>query len=272
MAADMTPAPGAWPAQRRAVVDGWKFYDITHRNHVICNPMSHARLDEVIGLLDLPPRPRVLDVGSGKGEFVVRMAERWGGAQGEGFGAVAIDISPFFVAEFRRAAANRVPRAALEILEQDAAAYSPAPASFDLASCVGATWVYGGYEGTLSALAAAVRPGGQVLVGEPFWRREPDPAYLEASGMHREEFGTHASNVSAGQDQGLVPLFAFVSTDEEWDRYETLQWLGSARYAAAHPDDPDLPEVMDRVERSRREYLTWGRDTLGWALYLFRRP
>jgi hypothetical protein len=25
------------------------------------------------------------------------------------------------------------------------------------------------------------------------------------------------------------------------------------------------------MARARHEYLTWGRDTLGWALYLFRR-
>lgn len=253
-------------------MDTWKFYDITHRNHVICNPSSVGRLDELIDLLDLPARPRVLDIGSGKGEFVVRMAQRWGGPQGEGFGGVAIDISPFFVAEFRRNAAERVPRAALEIREQDAATYAPEPVSFDLASCVGATWVFGGYAGTLEALAAAVRPGGQILVGEPFWRHEPAPAYLEYSGMPRDLCGTHASNVTTGQDQGLMPLLAFVSTDEEWDRYETLQWLASARYAAAHPDDPDVPELLDRVGRARHEYLSWGRDTLGWALYLFRRP
>ena len=252
-------------------MDTWKFYDITHRDHVVCNPTSLARLDELIGLLDPPPGARALDVGSGKGEFVVRLAERCG-AQGAGFRGVAIDVSPYFVAAFRETARARIPRADLEVLEQDAATYALPPASFDLASCLGASWIFGGHRGTLGALAAAVRPGGQVLVGEPFWRRDPDPAYLEASGMARDEFGTHASNVEAGPDLGLVPLLAYVSSGEEWDRYETLQWRAAARYATAHPDDPDVPELLARVGRARREYLTWGRETLGWALYLFGRP
>jgi hypothetical protein len=63
-----------------------------------------------------------------------------------------------------------------------------------------------------------------------------------------------------------------VSSDDDWDRYETLQWRAAARYADSHPDDRDVPELLTRVEKSRREYLNWGRDTLSWALYLFATP
>ena len=38
----------------------------------------------------------------------------------------------------------------------------------------------------LKALIEMVRPGGLVLVGEPFWRREPAPAYLTATEMNRD--------------------------------------------------------------------------------------
>lgn len=253
-------------------MDIWKFYDVTHRDHVVCNPTSLARLDELVALLDLPPQARVLDVASGKGEFLLRVAERYGGPEGADIAGVAIDISPYFVAELRNGARRRVPDASIEILEQDAATYRPPPDSFDLACCIGASWVYGGHAGTLATLAAAVRPGGQVLVGEPFWRDEPDERYLAEAELRKEEFGTHAGNVSVGEALGLVPLLALVSSGEEWDRYETLQWRAAARYAADHPHDPDVPELLDRVARARHAYLMWGRDTVGWALYLFSRP
>lgn len=253
-------------------MDTWKFYDITHRDHVVCNPTSVAKLDEIIGLLDLPASPRVLDIACGKGEFLLRAAERYGGPRGRAFGGVAIDRSPYHVAELRAAGARRVPDARIEILEMDGKDYVAAPGWFDLASCLGASWVFGGHAGTLRALAAATRPGGQVLVGEPFWVSEPNASYLESSGLRRDEFGTHATNVADGADLGLVPLLALVSNGDEWDRYETLQWRAAARHAAAHPDDPDLPELLARVEKNRHEYLTWGRATLGWALYLFGRP
>jgi SAM-dependent methyltransferase len=253
-------------------MDQWKYYAITHVDHVVLNPASGERLDEIARLLDLPPEPRVLDIACGTGELLLRLAGLQPGGKGAGLHAVGVDISPWFLGRFREAAARRTPEAGLEILEMDGADYAPAPRSFDLACCVGASWVFGGHRPTLEALRAAVRPGGQVLVGEPFWRTEPDDAYLAWSGLRREEFGSHASNVRTGEDAGLVPLLAFVSEGGDWDRYETLQWRAAARYAEAHPDDPDVLELLERVDRARHEYLAWGRDTMGWALYLFGRP
>ena len=250
-------------------MDRWKFYDITHRDHVVCNPTSVGKLDELIGLLDLGPEPRVLDVASGKGEFIVRVAERFGNAMGRGVRGVAIDISPYCVAELRTTAARRIPDAQMEILEMDGADYHPEPATFDLTSCMGGSWVFGGHGGTLRYLAAATRPGGLVVVGQPYWKKEPASDYLASTGMRRDDFGTHAQNVEAGEAERLVPLLTLVSSDDEWDRYETLQWRAAARYADVHPDDPDVAELLTRVDKSRREYLDWGRDTLGWALYLF---
>jgi hypothetical protein len=29
---------------------------------------------------------------------------------------------------------------------------------------------------------------------------------------------------------------------------------------------------MERVARDRAAYLKWGRETLGWAIYAFRKP
>jgi SAM-dependent methyltransferase len=253
-------------------VNTWKFFDITHRDHVICNPTSEAKLDEIVRLIELPERPSVMDIACGKGEMLIRLAVAYGRGNGEGFRGVGVDISPFHIAELRDSAARRVPAARLELLEMSGADYRPEPQSFDLACCVGASWIFGGHRQTLDALREAARLGGQVLVGQPFWQSEPDPAYLASSGLRREEFGSHLDNVEAGVEAGLVPLLALVSNGDDWDRYETLQWRAAARYAAAHPEDPDLPELLERVDRGREEYLRWGRATLGWALYLFARP
>ena len=265
-------------------MDRWKFYAITHADHVFLNPTSPARLEELIGLLDLPPEPRVLDIGCGTGELLVRLAEAHGAnrssgtgasggsGSGAGFRGVGVDTSPPFLARARESVARRVPGAVIELLEMDGADYEAEAGAFDLACCLGASWVLAGHRGTLQALSRAVRPGGLVLVGEPFWRTEPPAEYLAWSGMGRDEFAGHAENVAMGESEGLVPLLAWVSSDEDWDRYETLQWRAAARYVTANPDDPDVGDLLEGVAHARHEYLAWGRVTLGWALYLFGRP
>ena len=47
--------------------------------------------------------------------------------------------------------------------------------SYDAALCLGASFVFGSLADTVDALAPAVRPGGHVVVGEPYWRRLPLP-------------------------------------------------------------------------------------------------
>ena len=246
-------------------VDNWKFYDITHADHTYLNPLSPARIEEVLGLLDLQPRAQVLDVGCGRAEVLIRLAERFG------VHGVGIDKSPFAIKRARDEAARRPHEGQLVFFHQDGAEYFAPPGSFDLAMCLGASWVFGGHAETLRALARYVRPGGSVLVGQPFWNRPPTVEYLTALEAPAEIYGTHAENVMAGEREGLAPHFTMVSAPEDWDRYEGLQWRATDRWARANPDDPDVVEVVSRVAAERNAYLRWGRDTLGWAIYLFRR-
>jgi SAM-dependent methyltransferase len=247
-------------------MDTWKYFGITHADHVICNPTSSGRLDELIGLLDLAAGADVWEAACGKGELLIRLAER------SGTHGVGVDKSPYELRAARDHAAARVPGADLQLIEGDAAAHEPGPASVDLAACLGASWIWGGHRGTLRALRKAVRPGGLVLVGEPYWKRDPEPEYLAAAGLAADLFATLHGNAAIGAEEGLVLLYVMPSSDEDWDRYELLQLRAAERHAVASPDDPDLAELLARVRQGIDAYLRWGRDTLGWAIYLFRCP
>ena len=109
-----------------------------------------------------------------------------------------------------------------------------------------------------------------MIVGEPYWQQEPSGDYLKASGCARENFGSHFSNAEVGERRGTELVHTIVSSKDDWDTYEGLQWFATAEYARTHPDDPDLAEVVERVSKARVAYLRWGRDTLGWAIYMFR--
>ena len=246
-------------------MDPWKFYAITHRDHRLMNPASEGKLQTLVELLRLPPRARVLDVGCGKGEFLIRLAQAYD-VDGTG-----IDISSYCVADAARNHQERAPTATLTFVEADGASVAHESQSFTLASCLGASWIFGGYLGTLKALLAMVPEGGWILVGEPFWRAEPSAEYLRASNLKRDSFGSHSTNVAAGEALGLRAVCTIISEPADWDRYEDLQWNAAQQYSADNPEDPDVPELIDRVGKHRAAFLSEGRETLGWAMYLFRR-
>lgn len=246
-------------------MERWKYFAITHQDHVICNPLSGSKLDEMLEVLALRPGARVLDIASGKAEVLVRLAETYG------ISGVGVDLSPFCVRDAAAKARQRSVGDRLRFVEQDGRQFVWGPDPYDLCLCIGASWVFGGHLGTLAALRERTRPGGQILVGEPFWRHDPPDAYLSGMGMTRGDFGTHQENVQAGETLGLRFLYAVVSSQDDWDRYEGLQWQAAERYAEGHTDDPEVAELLARVRGYRDQYLAHGREVLGWALYLFHR-
>lgn len=246
-------------------MERFRYFDISLRYHELCNPTSIEKIDSLIELLDIPASGKLLDIACGTAEMLVRAVERFDCS------AVGVDLSPYAMNDARQRVASRVPDAEVELIEAEAAEYAGPYASFDAVSCLGASWIWNGHVGTLKALARWARPGGYVLVGEPYWRKEPDPEYLDAEGMERDVFASHQGNVEAGLKLGLTPVYATTSNLDEWDHYETLQWYAVERWARENPDDPDRDEATKQLQRYRENYLRWGRDTLGWALYLFRK-
>ena len=116
------------------------------------------------------------------------------------------------------------------------------------------------------------KPNGLIIVGEPYWVKEPSEEYLLADKTQREDFSTHHENIQTGEAEGLTCLYTSVSNRDDWDNYETLQWWATNEYAGSHPDDPDVPELLERKKREKEIYLQWGRETLGWAIYIFKKP
>jgi SAM-dependent methyltransferase len=244
-------------------MDFWKFFSVGHADLRILNPTSAVKLDELIELLAASPETRVLDIACGKAEFLVRAVARW-----ECTG-VGVDLSPSFAADARERVSEAGQSSRIEIVEENGAHYDAEAASFDVVSCLGASWIWGGYPGTLDALTRWARPGGLVISGEPYWKKQPDAAFCEAEGVAPDSFGTHHENVQTAVAKGLGFLHAMVSSDDEWDRYEGYQWRAAERYAHAHREDPDASELLRQMRTQRDNYLHWGRDTLGWAIYLF---
>src|SRR5215208_2791620 len=244
------------------MADREKFSRIAHTGIVFAAPISEAKIADIEALLPLAPDMAVLDIGCGRAEWLIRLVEQ------HGVRATGVDLSAGAIAEARAEAARRIPPDRLALFEKDATRFDAPPASFDLALCVGSTHVFGGYRETLRALGRWVKPGGHLIVGEGFWQREPEQAYLDSFGGSRDELATHADNAAVAIEEGLAPLYAAVSSADDWDRYEGRYAGNIERYVLDHPVDPDAPAMLDRIRTWRNGYLRWGRTTMGFALYL----
>jgi SAM-dependent methyltransferase len=231
---------------------------IAHEGIDLMNPLPAAKLDEVLAVLELEHGARVIDLGCGKGELLRRLAAR------HEIRGVGIDRSPTLLEEARR----RAPAGVTYIVADLTAFATGAP--FDLAASLGAS--VGGYKPTLARLAGHLRPGGLALLGEGYWRREPDAAYLEALGATRDEMPDYPGLFAAAAEAGLEPRYAVTASTDDFDRYEWSWSLNGERYAAAHPDEPGVDEFLAFIRNGRRRYVELGgRDTLGFGVFLFER-
>jgi precorrin-6B methylase 2 len=231
------------------------YYAIAERDHDIQNPTSAEKIRLMGDWLRLGPESRVLDVASGKSGPALILASSFGCR------ITCVERYEGFVTEARRRVAEAGLGELIEIMESDGTEFPLEPEAWDTALCLGATFVWDDLDGTLSALVPTVRPGGHVVVGEPFWRRSP-PVGMDPMG-----YVSLSESAAKVERHGLALIGVISSSTDDWDRYESLHWRAVEDWLADNDDD----EIRSAHEEHRRNYLA-RRDAFGWALFLARKP
>ena len=242
-----------------------RYFEIVEAEHRILNPVTEEKLALVAQVCRLEPEQRLLDLACGKAELLATWAHRYG------IRGVGVDISEVFLAKGRARLAELGVADLVDLVHADAGSYLPGE-PFDLASCVGATWVGGGLTGTLALLRRAVRPGGLVLVGEVFWAEPPPAEAYRVLETEPGEFVTLAGVLDRVEEAGLDLVEMVLADPDSWDRYEAMHWAAADRWLRANPSDPDAPMVRELTSRYRRAYLEYGRRYLGWGIFVLRWP
>ena len=240
-----------------------RYHVVAEASHEIQNPTSPEKLLLLGKRLGLGPASRVLDIASGRGGPALLLAREYG-CRWHG-----VELSPDFhaVAIERIAEAGLSARVTFEL--GDGARTGHEAESYDAALCLGASFVYGSLADTVDALAPAVRPGGHVVVGEPYWRRLPLPDDYED---RKEPWTTLEGTVVVFETSGLSVVSVIASSEDDWDRYETLHWQAVETWLADNSDDPDAGAIRSRHERWKWNYLRHQRDYLGWAIFVGWKP
>lgn len=242
-----------------------KYSAIAHQHHDFYNPISSEKLDKVISLLSLQESDEVIEIGSGKGEFLLRVMEKYNAH------CVAIELFEGYTNQLKTNAADRGLLKNVEIIQEDAkVAIETLDQQYKVGVCIGSSYALGGYRQTVESLHKVVKKSGFILLGELYWKKKPHEDYVTFLGADEQDILYHSENIFTAEQYGLIPLWSTVANEDDWDAYEWLYSKSIEDYCHNNRDDLDCPEMLKRIRKWREMYLKWGRDTLGFGLYLYR--
>lgn len=239
---------------------------VRERDHRIHNPFTAEKLATLGAAIRLRPGMSVLDLACGSGEMLCT----W--SRDHGITGTGVDISTAFLESARVRAGQLGVAERLSFVHGDASGHV-AGEPVDVAACLGATWIGGGAEGTITLLERSLRQGGLLLIGEPFWRVDPpDRAAVEGSGASaREDFQDLAGLVESFGRLGWDLVEMVLADEDSWDRYVAAQWFTVRAWLDANPGDELAPALRAELDSAPLAYVRYQRRYLGWGVFALKR-
>jgi cyclopropane fatty-acyl-phospholipid synthase-like methyltransferase len=222
------------------LVDLLEFADMDQKTSY-ATPLKLIALGKIMGL---NANSQVIDFGCAKAKALILWARYFG------ISGIGIELGERFCREARDRIDQEGLADRLQIACHDGATYPFEPGAYDVACCIGASEIWGGFRPTLQALQRAIKPGGrglpggQIVIGEPtYTQRELPQELIDFEG----EWHTEVELLDIIHEEGceLGHILRASSDDRDW-------------YTAAWPYE------------WRRIYLQHMRALHGWAIYLIR--
>ncbi|MBO0881761.1 MAG: methyltransferase domain-containing protein [Mycobacterium sp.] len=239
-----------------------RIFTIRESSHRIHNPLTSEKLATLGAALHLDPDATLLDLACGAGELL----STW--ARDHKIRGIGVDISTVFIAAAQARATELGVADSVTFIHDDASGYV-APQPVDVAACIGATWIGSGVAGTMELLERSLRPGGLMLIGEPYWRLDP-PDEETVIGSHagrKDEFLSLPGLLTQFRELGWDVVEMVLADQDSWDRYAAAQWLNLRRWLDANPDDELAGQVREELDTGPVRYVTYQREYLGWGIF-----
>lgn len=223
------------------------------RDKVIINPLLSDSALKIGRLLNLRPDQTVLDLACGKAGVSLSLVMAYK------IRLMGVDVLP----EFVREASMRAEATGLynlsTFISEDASVFAEQTSSqWDAVYMMGASFIWGGLLGALKALPGLVKPGGTLVIGEPYFK--PDAASSPDMPFSGKEQTTRAIS-EIGEIVEIID-----DGDEGWEAYYGPEKNVRKKLLEDHPDNYDLKEMLDK----HVENMEWEIKNLGWAAWVVR--
>jgi len=240
-------------------VEFFDLVNISERYMELVNPSTPEKTVQFGQYLRLHEGSRVIDFGCGYAEALVLWAEHFG------IVGTGIEVREYACERARKRVAEVGLKNRIEIVCANAAQYTFEEQAFDAATCIGASFIWGGFRPTIHAMRQAIRKGGRLGIGEPYWLRNSIPTQYAA-----QQTSVHSEHelLQIARQEGFDLEYVVRASHDDWDRYEAGNWHGLIRWIEENPEHPERDEVIAHLHRIQDDYLNYGREYLGWAMYV----
>ncbi|MBP2133340.1 SAM-dependent methyltransferase [Methanomicrobium sp. W14] len=230
----------------------------------IMNPLSPEKAVYIGEIAGMSEGMSVIDFGCGNGTLL--------GMWGETFGisGTGIDIRE----DACRNACNAIEELGLSdkisIFFADASDYEKEEGElYDFAVALGASQIWGGIEETLTVLSGFIKDTGSIIIGDRYWKKDTvAPEFCR----QWQEIMTEYEILQIIRGKGFDLKSVVRADDNDWDVYESGIWRNCIDWLMGCKDksSPDYEEILSYFRRVQEEYLAYGREYIGWAMYLIK--